>query len=391
MPPAGRPPSGAESQPGGLPVGSGRALAARLLAAAVALAAVPWIAAQTESAQEVFERAERAISESRFAAAAADYRRLVEHSPDLPELRAKLGWIYYQMGSFEDCAETFAGALQVKPQMPTAEALLAICRSELGRFEESVPVLARLFERPPDPSLTRMIGLELQRGYLGLKRFHDAAATALRLSRSFPDDPEILYYTGRLYGDFSFLTMQKLSNLDGESVWAQLAAAEAYETRERFELAIVEYRKVLEVAPHRAGIHFRIGRILRYDLQPRRPLSEAVREFEQELDLDPSNASAAYELGEALRVMGEEERARAYFEQAIRYYPLYEEPRIGLARVLLNSNKPGEAIPHLEKAIGIRQDSEVPHYLLAQAYRQLGDEERSRKALLRFQRLQGRE
>ncbi len=359
-------------------------LAAALLGV---LWAVPSASAQSVSAQAVYQQAEEALAENRFADAAVDYERLVAHSPHLPELHAKLGWIYYQMGSFENGATALGRALEIKPGMPTAEALLAICQSELGQFQQSVPVLERLVRNPPDPSLARMLGLELQRGYLGLKRYRDAAATALELSGRYPDDPEILYYTGRLYGDFSFLTMQKLSKLEQDSVWARLAAAEAYETREKYDLAVVEYRKVLELEPGRAGIHFRIGRILRYDMQPRRPLAEAVAEFERELRLDASNASAAYELGEALRVMGEPGRARGYFEQAIEYYPDYEEPRIGLARVLLRSEQPREAIQHLEKAIAVNKSNEVPYYLMSQAYRELGDEEKSQEALRRFQAL----
>ncbi len=359
--------------------------------AAAALLAWSWAAnttsAQTLSAQEVYEASEKAITEGRLVDAAEGYELLLEHSPALPELHAKLGWIYYQMGSFESAASALARSLELKPGMPTAEALLAICQSELGQFELSVKVLERKFKHPPDPALARMIGLELQRGYLGLQRYHDAAATALELSRRYPDDPEILYYTGRLYGDFSFLTMQKLSDLAEKSVWARLATAEAYETREKYELAIIEYRKVLEIEPSRAGIHFRIGRILRYDIQPRRSLEEAVSEFRAELELDPSNASAAYELGEALRVMGNAEQASGYFEQAIQYYPDYEEPRIGLARILLRSKRPSEAISHLERVIALNAGSEVPHYLLSQAYRELGDEKRAQEALRRFESL----
>ena len=376
----------------GFPSGFRGIAAAAALAAFLGLSpAAPPAAAQTMSAQEVYKAAEKAIAEGRLADAARGYELLAEHSPNLPELHAKLGWIHYQAGSFEDASRALSRALEIRPGMPTAEALLAICQSELGQFDKSVGVLEEKFRNPPDPSLVRMIGLELQRSYLGLKRYHDAAATALELSRRFPDDPEILYYTGRLYGDYSFLTMQRLKDLTEDSVWARLAAAEAYETREKYELAVIEYRRVLDMEPGRAGIRFRIGRILRYDIQPRRPLEEAIGEFRAELELDPTNASAAYELGEALRVMGDADEAGAYFEQAIEHYPDYEEPRIGLARVLLRSNRPSEAIPHLERATALNPGNEVPHYLMSRAYRELGDERRAQEELQRFQRLRSGE
>ena len=65
---------------------------------------------------------------------------------------------------------------------------------------------------------------------------------------------------------------------------------EAYESQGNHDLAISEYRKVLALEPGRTGIHFRLGRALLARLQQTnaRPedSAEALKEFEQELQLD---------------------------------------------------------------------------------------------------------
>ena len=58
-----------------------------------------------------------------------------------------------------------------------------------------------------------MCGLQLLRAYSGLRRDSKAVEVALELNRLYPDDPEVLYHTGRIFGNFAFLNMQKLAQV----------------------------------------------------------------------------------------------------------------------------------------------------------------------------------
>ena len=135
-----------------------------------------------------------------------------------------------------------------------------------------------------------MAGLQLERVYTGLQRDSKAVEVALELNRLYPEDPEVLYHTGQLFGNFAYLTMRKLSQVSPSSVWRHQAMGEAYESQGNHDLAISEYRKVLALEPGRTGIHFRLGRALLARLQQTnaRPedSAEALKEFEQELQLD---------------------------------------------------------------------------------------------------------
>ena len=339
------------------------------------------------SPQQIYQDAEEAISAKRWNEAADGYLKLASLNPEVAEIHAKIGWIYYQMGRFQDAVQPFQRALKKKAGLSNAAALLAVSLSELGRFEESVPILEKFFQSPPDPSLKRIMGLELQRGYLGLERFEDAAEQAIKMTRLYPKDPEILYYTGRLFGDFSFISMQRLRREAPDSVWKHLGTAEAFESQRNHELAIIEYRKVLELEPERAGVHVRIGRIMRYDLQPRPPLDEMQQEFRKELEIDPTSATAAFELGEILRLQGGVEEARKYLTLAVELYPRYEQARIALARALIQLDQPREAKLQLEAAIRLEPGNEASHYLLSQVFQTLGEIEGRKRELAEFERL----
>ena len=161
-----------------------------------------------------------------------------------------------------------------------------------------------------------------------------------------------------------------------------------------YDAAIREYRQVLADAPRRPGIHFRIGRVLlarsksdasNADVQQRRARSAAG--FEEELAVDPTNANAAYELGEMNRKAGELEPARKFFAQAVTSYPAFEQALVGLARTLIALGRPAEALPYLQTALKGNPENEVAHYQVAQAYRALGNTAEQEKALAEFNRV----
>jgi tetratricopeptide (TPR) repeat protein len=167
-----------------------------------------------------------------------------------------------------------------------------------------------------------MCGLQLPKAYTGL-RDSNAVEVALELNRLYPNGPEVLYHTGRIFGNFAFLTMQKLAQVAPASVWRHQAEAEAYESQGS-NAAISEYRQVLSVDARRPGIHSRSGRtLLTRSRQGNAPddVAAAAKEFEQELELDPGNANAAYELEEIHRNSGKFDEAQRFFELAVQYHP----------------------------------------------------------------------
>jgi tetratricopeptide (TPR) repeat protein len=185
----------------------------------------------------------------------------------------------------------------------------------------------------------------------------------------------------------------KLARVAPDSVWLHQAAGEANESQGLLDEAMSEYRRVLAIAPNRPGIHFRLGRVLlsRSAQAKGDPAaeSEALKEFGLELQIDPTNADAAYEIGEMMRKAGQMDKAIASFRRAVEAYPAFEEALVGLGRALVAAGDAAAALPHLQKAVALNPLDEVAFYQLAQAHRTLGHEAEQQKALAEFERLRG--
>ncbi len=349
---------------------------------------------QNQTLEQYYEAGEKALSEDRYGEAQKAYEELRKLSPGTAEVHARLGLIYFQERKFEQAVGSLRQALKLKPSLPKLDTLLAMSLSELGRYSEAVPGLEKGFRQSADPAVRRRSGLELVRAYTGLQRDARAVEVALELNRLYPDDPEVLFQTGKIYGNFAYLTMHKLAQVAPDSVWRHEAAAEAFESEGSSEFAIPEYQKVLALDPHRPGIHYRLGHtLLARSEKTKSPedIAEAAKEFELELEQEPRNANAAYELAEIHRNAGEAEEARKYFEMALKYYPDFEEAHLGLASVLIFEHKPEPALPHLQKAIALNPDNQVSWYRLVQAERALHNVPEEQKALQEFQRLRKQE
>lgn len=341
--------------------------------------------------QRLAQEGARALAEHRYGDAEQAYEKLRSLSPNTAEIHAQLGLAYFQQGKFAQAAPTFQQALKLKPTLPNLEVLLAMSLCELGKYEEAAPALQKGFKRSADATLKRSAGLQLQRAYTGLRQDDKAVEVALELVRLYPKDPEVLYHTGRLFGNYAYLSTVKLAEVAPDSIWLHLAAGEANESQGRSDAAIQEYKEVLSRQPNRPGVHYRIGRTLlaraKQSTSDTVSESEALKEFEQELQTDPTNANAAYEAGEIHRKSARFDKALELFSQAVKHYPDFEEALVALGRTLLSSGKAGESLAPLRKAISLNAVNEVSWFQLAQAQRALGNAAEQQKALAEFQRL----
>jgi tetratricopeptide (TPR) repeat protein len=142
--------------------------------------------------------------------------------------------------------------------------------------------------------------------------------------------------------------------------------------------------------PKHPGIHYRIARILEAQSQQSSSsddLQAALKEFDEELQLDPQNANAAYESGVLYAKAGQLEKARGFFEEALNNHSDFEEAQLGLGGVLIDLDKPTLAIPHFKRAAELDPDDDVSYYRLARAYKAIGKTGEARDAFTMFQHL----
>src|SRR5206468_5824907 len=165
-----------------------------------------------------------------------------------------------------------------------------------------VPILEPAFRHPPNKEIARTIGLALMSAYTSLDEHLKALEISEELVVRYPNDPEMLYRASHLYGDRALQIMMRLAEIAPESPWKRMAFAEALEAGKHYDLAIIEYGKVIEADPRMPGVHYRLGKALLLKAREREAgRGEAVKEFGQAIAVDRRSVGAQYGLGQLVR------------------------------------------------------------------------------------------
>lgn len=271
---------------------------------------------------------------------------------------------------------------------PTAEeAERAIGLAESGHCSQALPLLKKLIHQVSDKDLKKRIGLHGLHCAMTHNKPYESLDFLAVLGRDFPRDPEALYASTHAFSDLSLLAAQQLAREAPFSFQVHELNAEALELQQKWDEAAVEYRKILEISPFLPGIHARLGRALLSKPQPSpEVVAQAKKAFEQELEIDPKNASAEYVLGELAKDDNDLATAGRHFSKATKLDPEFAEAYLGLGGVLTASKQFADAIPPLETYEKMAPDSPTGHYQLALAYAGAGrKDDANREAQLQRQ------
>ncbi len=310
----------------------------------------------------------------------------------MAEVHATLAAIYFKLRQYDLAVESIHSAQKLKPGLPHLDSLLGLSLAEMARYSQALPHLEKGFKQTADAEVRRMCGLQLLRAYTALGRDSDAVETGLALNRLYPDDPEVLYHSGRIFGNYAYVRDDeaRMTRRPTFGVDAAGRQGEANESQKDYDSAIIAFNHVLELDPNRPGIHYRLGRIysdkFRVSQKPD-DHAAAVREFNAELAVDPGNGNAAYELAVMQQEQGNLDEARTQFEHILERFPDFEEALVGLGGIYLESKKAAQAVAPLERATKLNPSDEVAWYRLGQAERATGNREAAQKAIAEFQRL----
>ena len=267
------------------------------------------------------------------------------------------------------------------PPQPSPERAVALAES--GHCVEALPLLKKSVRHVTDRDTKKHIGL------LGLNcaMTHNAPSDALDflgvLELEFPRDPEVLYAAVHAFSDLSLRASQDLVREAPFSYQVHLLNAEALETQGKTQEAAAEYQKILDINPMLPGIHARLGRVLLSGQPTQEAVAQAKKNFEDELAIDPSNATAEYVLGELAKEADDLPGAIQHYSRATKLDTNFAEAYLGLGSALVATKQFTEAIAPLEAYEKLAPDSPTGHYQLALAYNGAGrKEEANREAAL---------
>ena len=278
----------------------------------------------------------------------------------------------FHHGQYAAAKSTLERALKQKPNDAHARTFLALARAATGGCNSVRNDLTEAFTANKDSELRRLAGLALVQCDLAANRFNAATPVIEELERQFPADADVLYEAQKLYmkawNDVVFRMFQKTPS----SYRVNEVSAEIFEIEGKYAEAVAEYRKAIQKNPEAINLHFRLGRALLLESHSPSALSAARKEFEAELKLNPSDAAAEYEVGQVLLAENKPGEAAPHIERAVAQSPDFPEALIALAKLRASAKHYDEAIRLLERAVHLAPASESAHYNLMLAYRNAG-------------------
>jgi tetratricopeptide (TPR) repeat protein len=239
-----------------------------------------------------------------------------------------------------------------------------------GRCQEALPLLKKSASRVADKQLKYRALMATARCGMSLDQTGAAVEALLVLNREFPHDPDVLYSTTHFYSELASRAAQDLAATAPTSHQAEQLEAEAFESQQNWDRAIAQYKKILDQQPKVEGIHYRIGRI--FLSKSPADADGAKTEFEQELKIDPENASAEFMLGEIARQTGQWDEAIGHFSRASKLDEGFQEAYLALGMSLNSAGKFSDAITPLRNYVKLQPADPAGHYQLASAYARTG-------------------
>ena len=321
-----------------------------------------------------------------LAAAEQHLSAALKIDPSLAEVHANLGLAYYADHQYPQAIGEFQEALRRDRALETAKSFLPLSMAAMGNCAEALPGLEREFASNSDPKLRRVLGLSLERCSMGAGKEAEADQAAQKLLAAYPDDPDVLFAAGQLYGRLSSETYLKLIKVAPNSARAYQVMGSVAASDGNWKAAIDAYRHALKLEPTLQGAHLQIAVLTLTHSQEPDAWRQALVDLNEELKVDPTSAQAEYEIGEIYRKHAQLEQAVPAFRRALQLDPAAVPARLGLAKSLRQLDRKREALEALEPA----RDSDDPgvHFLLAQIYRDLGRAAEAQDEEAKFKKLQ---
>jgi tetratricopeptide (TPR) repeat protein len=153
-----------------------------------------------------------------------------------------------------------------------------------------------------------------------------------------------------------------------------------YLTEKKFNLAIAEYLKALEIAPNAYEVHNSLGLAYFFNQQ----YQEAILSFQNALAINPNLSDAHNNLGMVYNEIGNQDRAIEEYQAALRNinYPNRNFAYYNLGNIALSRKKFDEAIFYFGKALEVDPNMADAYYRRAIAFEELN---RINEALKNYQ------
>jgi tetratricopeptide (TPR) repeat protein len=290
--------------------------------------------------------------------------------------------LYFNSNDYSHAAEVLERGLKLDANMPSASAMLGMSYFQLGENDKAEPLLNAALRANPSNDKAEMILVHI---LINLKRYDEATA---HLNKSLSRDPknqEAWYLLGKTYLQMSENALAKVNEIDPNSVVAHEIAGEIDESMHNYDLALVEYKKAIDLSPHQPGTHMHMANA--YWLTAK--WASAKAEFQAELENDPNNCTAHWKLANAmLEAEDSAQDALNELDKSVAICPALMQAHADRGRALIRLGRPSDALPDLLAAEKDSPSEPSLHFLLASVYRAQGKPAEAQTEMQTYSRLQ---
>lgn len=259
-----------------------------------------------------------------------------------------------------------------------AQLFLALAQVATGNCAGALPALRGM------ATDERLAGIAAVRCFSAAGDDTKAFALLDEMARKWPNDADVLYLQAKLHMKaFNDATLAMFQRTPASFRVHELSA-EIFEVDSRYDEAVAEYRKAIEMNPQAPDLHFRLGRAILLAGHNPDSLAKATAAFRDELKLNPEDAACEFQLGQIAQVEGNRADAKAHFEEALKLSPQFVTALIALGKMETQDKRYQRAIELLSNAVALQPANETAHYALLTAYRDAGqmDKAKNEKAIL---------
>lgn len=301
----------------------------------------------------------------------------------------------FKDGDYVEAQAAYEEALRLEPDQAQATAALGTCYLKNRQVRKAHDLLADFLARHPENFAVRLV---LARTLI---RETDFDAAAVELRRVLTTDPDNLLahynlgfmaYRSRRY-DEAVEQLQRTIALRPNHPEAHYTLGLTYMAQGRNSDAVAELQKAIEIDPRHVGAHFNLAAAAaRAGLQPLAAAEQkeyALLSGRNKAEAEQTAQVKASSLKAVELLMSEDfAGALAEYQKLLQanpgYAPLYND----IGRVQLKLGRRDEAMQSLRRAVELDPRLSEPHYLLANLYRDKGDQEAAGRELAAFTALE---
>jgi Flp pilus assembly protein TadD len=214
------------------------------------------------------------------------------------------------------------------------------------------------------------------RALISEKKITEALNLVSELQKRGAADPEAELAAGEILQELAALRAEQLQRVAPDSAEAHELLGKSLESQGKLEEALAEYRRAMEKAPGKPGLHFLIGNV---DWKLRKT-DDAQRELVEELKTNAHHAMANLRMGQILLEAQRDSpsQAIAYLQEAVADAPASLEAHREYGKALRLAHRYPEAEKQLRLVEAQAPDDPTVHAQLAALYKEMGEQQKAR-------------